>query len=263
MNKCFVIQPFDGGTFDKRYDDVFAPAITASGLQPYRVDRDPAVNIPILDIERGIDSAEVCLADITTNNPNVWFELGFAIARKKEVILVCSSERQTPFPFDVQHRSVIRYTNQSTSDFKKLGQMITERIVAILKKEKEIDKVVNASPMADSEGLSMHEIVALVTIMQNQLSPIEKVSAYRIKDDMLKAGFTEIAASIGLAKLSDKKMILFGMDTDWNGNEFASYQVERKGRDWIYANEDKLLLKKQSKRHIIADDLKPDEDVPF
>jgi hypothetical protein len=27
MARCFVIQPFDKGTFDKRYDDVFEPAI--------------------------------------------------------------------------------------------------------------------------------------------------------------------------------------------------------------------------------------------
>jgi hypothetical protein len=27
MGTCFVIQPFDGGAFDKRYDDIFVPAI--------------------------------------------------------------------------------------------------------------------------------------------------------------------------------------------------------------------------------------------
>ena len=26
MEECFVIQPFDRGVFDKRYDDVYAPA---------------------------------------------------------------------------------------------------------------------------------------------------------------------------------------------------------------------------------------------
>ena len=42
MGRCFVIQPFDGGKFDKRYEDVFVPAIQAVGLEPYRVDRDPS-----------------------------------------------------------------------------------------------------------------------------------------------------------------------------------------------------------------------------
>lgn len=37
------MQPFDKGVYDKRYEDVFAPAITAAGIDPYRVDRALAV----------------------------------------------------------------------------------------------------------------------------------------------------------------------------------------------------------------------------
>jgi hypothetical protein len=47
MDTCFVIQPFDKDKFDQRYTDVFEPAIKAAGLEPYRVDRDPTVTIPI------------------------------------------------------------------------------------------------------------------------------------------------------------------------------------------------------------------------
>jgi hypothetical protein len=108
MPKCFVIQPFES-RFDKRYDDVFAPAIVEAGLEPYRVDRDPGVSIPIEEIQAGIESSEACLAEISTDNPNVWFELGYAIASQREVVLICcSGERgDTRFPFDVQHRSII------------------------------------------------------------------------------------------------------------------------------------------------------------
>ncbi len=83
MPSCFVIQPFDGGRFDKRYTDIFQPAIKAAGLDPNRVDRDPPVSIPINEIEQGIRGAAVCFAEITLDNPNVWFELGYAIGRKK------------------------------------------------------------------------------------------------------------------------------------------------------------------------------------
>jgi hypothetical protein len=54
MRKCFVMQPFDKGEFDKRYDDVFAPAVKNAGLEPYRVDRDLSVSIPIQRIEENI-----------------------------------------------------------------------------------------------------------------------------------------------------------------------------------------------------------------
>ena len=75
MGTCFVIQPFDDGAFDKRYDDILIPAIEAAGLTPYRVDRDPIASIPIEKIEEEIRRSDICLADISTNNPNVWFEL--------------------------------------------------------------------------------------------------------------------------------------------------------------------------------------------
>src|SRR5947208_2069199 len=68
MPNCFVIQPFDGGPFDKRYEDVLEPAIGDAHLEAYRVDRDPNASIPIEQIESGIRNAQVCLADITTDN---------------------------------------------------------------------------------------------------------------------------------------------------------------------------------------------------
>ena len=93
MKTCFVMQPFDQGVFDQRYEDVIKPAINDAGLEAYRVDQDPKVSIPIKEIENGIREATICLAEITVDNPNVWFELGYAIACRKQVVLICSEER--------------------------------------------------------------------------------------------------------------------------------------------------------------------------
>jgi hypothetical protein len=71
MATCFVIQPFDAGKFDKRFEDVYKTAIEAANLEPYRVDNDPSVRVPIDAIEDGIGRAAICLAEITTDNPNV------------------------------------------------------------------------------------------------------------------------------------------------------------------------------------------------
>lgn len=54
MERCFVIQPFDKDKFDKRYTDIFKPAIEKSGLEAYRIDRDLSVRIPIDEIEKKI-----------------------------------------------------------------------------------------------------------------------------------------------------------------------------------------------------------------
>src|SRR5688572_27961490 len=128
------MQPFDGGAFDKRYESIFQRAIAAAHLDAYRVDRDTGTSITIDDIERGIREADICLVEITLDNPNVWFELGYAIACRKEVVLVCSDERKTRFPFDIQHLTILRYSTESPQDYDQLGKAITAKIEAYLKK---------------------------------------------------------------------------------------------------------------------------------
>ncbi len=244
MNTCFVMQPFDADKFDKRYDSVFAPAIIAAGLEPYRVDRDPAVNVPIQDIEKGIRDAELCLADITTDNPNVWFELGFSFAIPREVVLVCSNERITKYPFDVQHRAIIQYNTGAPQDFEELKNKIEKRIHAILKKNSEISRVTTISAVKDTVGLNQHELVALVTVMQNSFLSNGYVSGYNIRKDMNKAGFTDIAVGIALKILSTTKgMIMADTFRDEYGEPYSVYTTTPKGDDWLIANQDKLELK--------------------
>jgi hypothetical protein len=243
MGKCFVMQPFDGGIFDKRYEAVFAPAISAAGIDPYRVDRDPSVSVPIKDIENGIRNSDICFADITTDNPNVWFELGYALAIPREVVLVCSDERTTRYPFDVQHRSIIKYATGAPQDFEELKPKITKRIQAVLKKNEEIGRVVNLPPVKDTQGLNQHELVALVTVMQNSFLSNGYVAGYRIKNDMNTAGFTDIAVGIALKTLSAKGLLESEMSTDQDGDPYAVYKTTTRGEDWLIANQERLTLK--------------------
>jgi hypothetical protein len=149
---CFVIQPFDdGGKFDKRYTDVFAPAIKEAGFDPYRVDTDPTVSIPIEEIQRGIRRANLCFADITLDNPNVWFELGYALATDKEICLVCSEDRTGKYPFDIQHRTIIKYRVESKRDFESLQSRITERLKAIVDKSANLAAIEARSPIEEPD----------------------------------------------------------------------------------------------------------------
>jgi hypothetical protein len=140
MKNCFVMQPFDGGVFDKRYSDVFSPAIIDAGLVPYRVDQDPGASIPIQSIEEGIRNSLICLADISIDNPNVWFELGYALSAGKQVVLVCSSERTSKFPFDIQHRAIIKYKSESSSDFENLKKAVTQKLKAYINQKDQTPK---------------------------------------------------------------------------------------------------------------------------
>lgn len=128
---CFVIQPFSD-TFNKRYNDIYSPAIIDAGLKPYRVDKDPSVDVIIEEIERKIKESSLCLADISLDNPNVWYELGYALALRKNVVMICSNDRNGKFPFDIQHRNIIQYNSDSTSDYEALKSKITQKVSTIL-----------------------------------------------------------------------------------------------------------------------------------
>lgn len=251
MGTCFVMQPFDRDVFDQRYEDVIAPAIRDAGLEPYRVDQDPKVSIPIQDIEGGIREADICLAEITQDNPNVWFELGYAIACRKEVVLICSKERTGRFPFDIQHRTIITYLTGSPRDFEKLRSEITQKVRAYLKKAETLTTVSEISKVAKIEGLDQHEIVCLAAIAENLEHPQDHVSVYIIKRDMEAAGFTKVAATLALASLLQKGFVKDESFLDPDIREYyTAYSLLEPGWKWILGNKGQFILRK------------PDE-VPF
>lgn len=152
MNQeCFVIQPISDTKFTKRYDDIYKPAIEATGLNAYRVDLDPTVKIPIEEIESRIKNSVICFADISTDNPNVWYELGYAFASGKDVVMVCDESRND-FPFDIRHKNIIRYKTESPSDFSTLREKIIEKIKAYIQSQKTTEKLL-ANPLSETDGL--------------------------------------------------------------------------------------------------------------
>jgi hypothetical protein len=266
MDKCFVIQPFDGGKFDKRFEDTFGPALEAADLEPYRVDRDPGAAIPIEEIQSKISASRMCLADITIDNPNVWFELGYAIASDKDVILVCSNERNGHFPFDVQHRSIIKYSNESARDFDALKKNITDRAKAILARQEKLQGIrQQIAPTQVTEGLEQHELAALVTIAQELDAQDGCVSASTFRQDMERAGFTRLAATIAVRQLSDKGLIEQVTARDYEGDTYLALAVTTQGYNWLVDNRATLSLTSPKKLRPSRDTSASfaDDDIPF
>jgi hypothetical protein len=80
-------------------------------------------------IEEKIRESQICFADISTDNPNVWYELGFAVACEKKLVLACSNKRDK-YPFDIQQKHIINYV-PSREGHKKLKKEIAERLNAL------------------------------------------------------------------------------------------------------------------------------------
>ncbi len=258
MEKCFVIQPFDNDVFDKRYDEVIAPAISSVvDLEPYRVDRDPKTKIVYQDIQDGIKESLLCLADITTDNPNVWFELGYALATGKEIVMICAEGRDK-FPFDIQHRHIIRYKTGSPSDFGALKDKIIEKINASIERVNRNRTIEDISATKPTEGFSPHELTAFAVVIAESLVDAEGPSAYQIANEMEKAGFNKVATSLSLKSLKIKGFIADHETQDYNGNRYFVFRLTENGERWALRNQDKLALK-------VARNTGPgeDNDMPF
>jgi nucleoside 2-deoxyribosyltransferase len=249
---CFVIQPFDHGPFDKLFEDVFVPAVEAAGLEPYRVDRDPSSTIPIQDIERGISSAQICLAEVSTDNPNVWFELGFAIALNKPLCIVCRATR-TRYPFDIQHRSIVNYEVDSPRDFIALKDKITKRLGALLAKRNTISIETYSKPQA---GLLEHEIACLAALVAESNGLRGKLSNYYLKKEMSSLGFNSLAAQTALGKLVRFGYVDANGRYDQDGDWFEQYSITDSGWEWVSENIHNFQLK--APPQVIAED-----DIPF
>jgi hypothetical protein len=264
MEKCFVIQPFDNDKFDKRFVDIFEPSIRKTELEPYRIDKDLSVRIPIDEIEKGISESVICFAEITTDNPNVWYELGFAFACEKDVVMVCSDERLGNFPFDIQHRHVIKYKTSSKSDFETLENTISQKINAFRQKSKTV-KTLQTTPFIEKEGLKSHEIALLILILENQISKDDMTSIYGLKSEMDKSGYTNVATSIGVRTLTNNGMIeTFKTVEPWgNEEEYWACRLTGKGESWILSNQDQLQFRKTTSNSIITDNYQEKDERPF
>ena len=245
MPTCFVIQPFDADKFDKRFEDVYSPAIKDAGLDPYRVDQDPTVDVPIDSIETGIRDAAVCLADITTDNPNVWYELGFAFASGRPVVMICSDERTgKKYPFDIQHRTIIEYKAHSPSDFIALQSKITNRIKALITKTEALRVIAASEQVAPVQGLTQPELAVIATVAGSVILPGEGVAAHSAKRDVERAGFTPVGFSVGVQRLLGKKFIELREVPDEEGWNYQQIVITTQGWDWIEHNEDKFMLRR-------------------
>jgi len=130
----FVMMPFAN-----EFRDVYE-AIKLS-LSKSNIDIVQEINCIRLDALKGsgkitddllaeISKSHICIADITGNNPNVLWEVGYAMALQKPLILL--SQNIDAIPFDLKHLRTIRYTQGNF--ISTLKSEIKEYFLAILKK---------------------------------------------------------------------------------------------------------------------------------
>lgn len=113
MKRCFVISPIgaEGSESREHADDVFEfiiqPAMQRCGFQAFRADhfREPGkITQQMLD---AILTYDLCVALLTGNNANVYYELAIAQSAERPVILLLLKGEEPPF--DIHDLRLVYY----------------------------------------------------------------------------------------------------------------------------------------------------------
>lgn len=181
----FVITPF-GVDFLALYDDLKKTyenefEFTNGG------DLDNQQNI-LQDIVEGIYNADVIIADLTGQNPNVFYELGLAHAMNKKVIII--TQDLSELPFDIRSYRANEYSLQ----FNRLPKF-KEELTKLLKGA--VDNTVKyGNPVSDYiprlDDVDIHQLSSL-----KEAAPFHnKTVEVEAEDDEGEKGFIDFIADI-------------------------------------------------------------------
>lgn len=107
--QAFVIMQFSN-QYDDLYNEVIRPTCESFGYEVIRADDMYTSNLIIQDITHSINEASLVIADVTPDNPNVYYEVGYAHGIGKQTILLCDRSRER-LPFDISSIRTIFYDN--------------------------------------------------------------------------------------------------------------------------------------------------------
>jgi len=130
----FGVKPDSQGheiDFNRVYAELIKPALEAAGLEPFRADQELRAGEIRTDMFQELLIADLVVADLTLDNPNVWYELGVRHALRARGIVLISGGR-VPNAFDVYTDRKLRYSVKDKGpdpttveqDKKKLTEMV-------------------------------------------------------------------------------------------------------------------------------------------
>lgn len=113
---AFVAMPFgtkrnpqgEAIDFNRVYAELLKPALDAAGCEVFRADEEQRAGDIRSDMFQELLVADLVLADLTLDNPNVWYELGVRHALRARGVVIVQGPRETS-PFDIYTDRKLRY----------------------------------------------------------------------------------------------------------------------------------------------------------
>ena len=125
----FCAMPF-GNQFDPVFFDLICPAVTQAELTILRADQEATLQAIDRRIQEGIRRADIMIADITGQNPNVMYEVGVAHALGKQTLLI--RHDSLVIPFDIRYHEYMDYSMDQAEEFSlRLAKRLRDAVHAL------------------------------------------------------------------------------------------------------------------------------------
>lgn len=186
--KCFILMPYGKSDEDrKKFNDVFTKGIQVTAKRVlncdvlfFRADMTLKAFELAKNVHSHIEEADFCIADITDSNPNVLYELGYAKAKGKELIIITQDDG--PYPIDISNMIISKYSTDDDDAFEILSQNLASSIERAI--ESTQNKVYSIKDSYDVKCFQNRYVAHLnnaflkaknkIDILQTNLETIEK-----------------------------------------------------------------------------------------
>jgi hypothetical protein len=156
--KCFVISPIGEPDSEIRENAdavlhyIIEPALADLGIEAVRADRLAEPGLITHQMIEAILTYDLCIADITDHNPNVFYELAIAQAAERPIILM--KQLGQSMPFDIKDYRRVDY------DLKPKN-VKTDKWVSVLKEQvvKVLDPAYKPPPLIPHRAISKSSAV--------------------------------------------------------------------------------------------------------
>ncbi|MGB5791782.1 hypothetical protein [Poseidonibacter sp.] len=187
--ECFVIMPisnqhdYDDGHFTLVYEDIIKPAIEANNMKAIRADETKNTNLIQLDILKRIIETPIAICDMSSKNPNVFYELGMRQAFDMPTVLI--KDESTNAPFDISGLRYITYNkDMKHRDVKNAVEELTNCIQETYSKKddkSEINSLIRLMELTTPASFNSIDITE-----SEKLERLQEIELHDIKSEIQK-----------------------------------------------------------------------------
>lgn len=170
---CFLISPIGDSGTDTRInadivrDLIVKPTLERYGFEVIRGDHNSEAGQIDVDVVRAVQESDLCIADVSEPNINVFYELGRRDETGKPVILIKSRDSEK-LPVDIATRRYIEY------DLKDLAHGVIDAMTQL---RNFVEPIVNNGFESSGSGTSLSELGEIMKRIERKIDRISTSSS--------------------------------------------------------------------------------------